>query len=109
MKTYKNFINEIHYQDKFSKGFLDFRKKWNKKKNQSYTYYVQFTNAKGDVLDRTSYEDTNHSDPVGNYGYPLKYVIDYPMDIWYGVNARHLRVLEKFLMLFFFDFNLHYL
>lgn len=89
--TFKTF--EIRYEDRLPKGYHSFRKDWNKHKNE-YGYYVQFTNFKGDKLDKSSYVSPDHSDPKGNYGYPLKYVVDYPMDIWYGINAKFLRVLE---------------
>ena len=80
-------------KDKYPQGFHDFFKKW--KKHKSKNYYVQFSNHKDNTLDKTSYSDPTHSDPKGNYGYPLQYVIDYPMDIWYGANAKYLRVLES--------------
>jgi hypothetical protein len=84
---------EIHYKDKYNDEYEKFRKEWSKYKNR-HGYYVQFTNYKNDMLDKTSYASTDHTDPKGNYAYPLKYVLDYPMDIWYGANAKYLRVLK---------------
>lgn len=92
MKHLKLF--ELHYTDVFSKNFITFREKYNKQKNNK-NLYVQFTNHKGDVLDRTAIKNPSHSDPTGNYAYPLKYVIEHPSDLWYGMDAKHLRILEK--------------
>jgi GNAT superfamily N-acetyltransferase len=83
---------EVHYTDVYPKGFQQFIKEWRGKKG-SYDLYVQFTN-KGDVLDRSSVAVPDHQDPTGNYGYPLKYVIDHPADIWYGHGAKYVRVLQ---------------
>lgn len=71
---------------------------YNKYKARKYlsdkSLYVQFTN-KDNTTDKTFVENPNHSDPSGNYAYPLEYVIKYPADIWYGNNTSHLRVLRK--------------
>lgn len=91
---YKRLFTEAHYTDIFAKQFQDFRKKWGKQKNDS-DLYVQFTNHNDNTLARGIFNDPNHSDPAGVYGYPLKYVIDYPADIWYGNNASFLRVLSR--------------
>jgi hypothetical protein len=92
MKHLKLF--ELYYSDVFSKNFITFREKYNKLKNNK-NLYVQFTNYKGDVLDRTAILNPSHSDPTGNYAYPLKYVIEHPSDLWYGMDAKHIRILEK--------------
>jgi hypothetical protein len=78
--------------DIFSKTYFEFREKYKKVKD-SYLY-VQFTDYKQDMLDRTTFSNPNHSDPVGNYAYPLSYVINYPTDIWYGYNSKNIRILE---------------
>lgn len=90
MRSFKDHLQEVHYTDKYSKRFDEFRKKYRKAKG----LYVQFTNHAGDVLERNPYGDPNHSDPVGVYGYPIEYVINNPSDIWYGSDAQFLRVLE---------------
>lgn len=95
MKYISNYkIFEIHYKAKFNDEFQEFRKKWNKYKS-GYTYWVQFSNFKSDKLDKSIHNSPDHTDPIGNYAYPLRYVIDYPMDIWYGSDAKYLRVLEN--------------
>jgi hypothetical protein len=86
-------LKEAYYADYYPKAFQDFIKKWRGRKNEE-SLYVQFTSHHGDVLDKKAYENPQHSDPMGIYGYPLKYVIDYPADIWYGHGAKYLRVLE---------------
>lgn len=93
IKLYEDFIFEIHYTDMFSKKFQEFRTKY--LKNNNYNLYVQFTNFKGDKIDKTAYDSPDHHDPVGNYAYPLKYVLNNPADIWYGVNANYIRILER--------------
>ena len=98
MKYIKDFkLFELHYIDMFPKKFEEFRKKYNKisRTPEGRLLYVQFTNFKGDVLDRTSSETTDHTDPMGNYAYPLSYVINNPADLWYGMDANNLRILEK--------------
>jgi len=98
MKYIKDFkLFELHYIDMFPKKFEEFRKKYNKisRTPEGRLLYVQFTNFKGDVLDRTSSETTDHADPMGNYAYPLSYVINNPADLWYGMDANNLRILEK--------------
>ncbi len=98
MKFINSFqLFELHYTDIFPKKFEEFRKKYLKiSKSDTYnSYFVQFTNFKGDVLDRTSQENTDHNDPMGNYAYPLKYVVNNPADLWYGMDANNLRILKK--------------
>ena len=88
-------LKEVHFSDYYSKGFMEF---YNKYKNRKYlsdkSLYVQFTN-KDNTTDKTFVETPSHSDPSGNYAYPLEYVIKYPADIWYGNNTSHLRILRK--------------
>jgi hypothetical protein len=88
---------ELHYTDIFPKRFEEFRKKYIKisKTPAGKDMYVQFTNFKGDVLDRVSHESTDHADPMGNYAYPLSYVVNHPADLWYGMDANNMRILEK--------------
>ena len=90
MQRFKEFLTEVHYKDIYGKGFDDFMKKY---KGEKFLY-VQFTNHNSDKLERNPYESPNHSDPVGVYGYPISYVLKNPADIWYGRNAKFLRVLE---------------
>jgi len=85
---------ELHYVDKFPKKFTEFKRKY-AKLIKDKSYYVQFSNHKGDLLDKTAYDSPNHSDPVGNYAYPLAYVLNYPSDLWYGQNTENIRILQK--------------
>lgn len=87
-------INEAHYEDIYPKQFTVFRKKYLKIKSR-YHLYVQFSNHADNTLQKSAYDSPNHSDPVGIYGYPLDYVLKHPADIWYGKNAKFLRVLES--------------
>lgn len=91
---FQTLIQETRYEDYYSKRFVEFHKKWRKHKNNP-NLYVQFTNYAKDVLDRKPFENPKHSDPIGIYAYPLKYVIDHPSDIWYGNNASYLRVIKN--------------
>lgn len=91
--AYTKVIEETYFGDYYPKGFLELYNKWKKQKNDP-TLYVQFTSHQGDTLDKKAYEFPNHSDPMGIYGYPLKYVIDYPADIWYGHGAKYVRILK---------------
>lgn len=90
-------VNEVHYTDTYSKGFEDFRKKYISvvKQKMDSNLYVQFTNNASSTLEKSAYPNPDHTDPVGVYAYPLKYVIQHPADIWYGKNARYLRVLQS--------------
>lgn len=92
-KLVSNILSETHYTDIYPKAFLEFIKKYKKQKGDS-TLYVQFANFSSSTLEKTPYSTPDHSDPVGIYGYPLKYVIDYPADIKYGRSAKFLRVLK---------------
>jgi hypothetical protein len=80
-RPYRRLFQETSYKDIYAKAFQEFEKKWKKQKNDT-DLYVQFTNHNDNTLGRSIYADPNHSDPAGVYGYPLKYVIDYPADIW---------------------------
>lgn len=93
--NFKNWlIKEVHWTDIYPKSFTDFRKKYNKISKSEDDLYVQFTNFANDTLIKTAYEDPTHTDPVGTYAYPLKYVMSHPADIWYGRSAKYLRVLR---------------
>lgn len=85
---------EMFYTDIYGKGFDEFYKKY-KPLAKDEDLYVQFTDYKSTKEDKTVNENPDHSDFVGNYGYPLKYVIDYPADIWYGSKSKYLRVLRN--------------
>lgn len=92
---FKSWLNlqEVHYEDFYGSNFVDFRKKYLKLKNDNFLF-VNFSNYAKDILEKTPFKDPSHSDPVGIYAYPLKYVIDYPSDIWYASNAKYLRVIK---------------
>lgn len=85
---------EIYFKDIYGIEFDNFRKKYTKYKSDK-NYYIQFTDFKSDILDKSINLTPNHSDPAGNYAYPLSYVINNPADIWYGSNSKYLRVLKK--------------
>lgn len=89
----RELLSEIHYSDLYPKSFEEFRTKYRRHPNAA-RLYVQFSNHASDVLDRTAFQTPSHSDPVGVYAYPLKYVLNYPADVWYGQQAKYLRVLE---------------
>ena len=88
-------LNEVHWTDSFPKGFADFRKKYLQlsRAKQTYNLYVQFTHNNSN-MDRNAWQQTDHSDPVGTYGYFMDYVLKYPADVWYASGARYLRVLQ---------------
>lgn len=85
-------LDEVRFEDRYPKGFMEFYNKYKKVKNSKL--YVQFTNHAGSVEDRNAFQNPDHSDPVGVYGYPLSYVISHPSDVWYGGAAAYLRVIE---------------
>lgn len=89
-------LNEVAWQDLYPKAFAAFRTKYLKLQRQKKTtgLYVQFTSHKDNTMDRTAHQTPDHSDPVGNYAYPMDYVLKAPADIWYGKGARYLRVLD---------------
>jgi hypothetical protein len=104
--SFKLFLNEIHFSDIYPKGFQVFYKKWKSKKTNN-KLFVNFTSlSKVDLLDipipttntvvsnNSKEKAIQHSDPAGIYCYPLKYVIDYPSDIWYGRGAKYIRLFE---------------
>lgn len=86
-------ISEVHYKDYYGPKFDEFKKKYAKYKSDT-TLFVHFTDHSTDTLDRQAFANPNHRDPVGTYAYPLKYVIEYPSDIWYGSSARYIRVIK---------------
>jgi len=88
-------LQEINPSDQYGGEWDNFVKKYKKFKKDN-TLFVQFTNfATGNNLEKKAYDNPDHSDPIGTYGYPLKYVLDYPGDVWYGANAKYIRVLKN--------------
>lgn len=96
MKRFKTYLKEVSYKDYYHANFQIFRKKYLSQANKGLLndHYVNFTNHQSDLLDRTANPTPDHSDPVGTYGYPIKYVLKNPADVWYGANAKYLRVLK---------------
>jgi hypothetical protein len=86
-------LYEAHYTDLYPKGFQAFMKKYSKAPKQD-NLYIQFSNHKDNTMDRNAHLTPNHKDPVANYAYPMGYVVKHPADIWYGRDAKYLRVLE---------------
>lgn len=86
-------LTEMHYEDFYSKQFVEFRRKYSKMKKDT-SYFVNFNNFYDNILDKRVSPKQDHSDPAAIYAYPLKYVIDHPMDIRYGRNAKFLRVIK---------------
>ena len=98
-RLFRKLINEIHFTDYYGPAFVAFRKKYQKilksPEHHKLSYaYVNFSNFKDDKLDRTAAQITDHHDPVGTYCYPIKYVLEHPADIWYGGNAKFMRVIQ---------------
>ena len=89
----KNELTEVHYKDLYSKEFEAFRKKY--AKVPTYGMYVRFANIQMDKLDRNPFQNPDHQDPIGIYAYPLAYVLKHPADIWYGMQAKFMGVLES--------------
>lgn len=89
-------VSAVHYEDIYPRGFIEFRKKYLKllKSPERHDLWVQFTNFAPDPLQKNPHKDPDHRDPVGIYGYPLEYVLKHPADIWYGGQAKYLRVLK---------------
>lgn len=88
-------LKEARFEDVSPKGYMEFYEKYSKipVKDRS-DLYVQFTDHQPDTLQRSPYMNPDHSDPAGVYGYPLDYVLKYPSDVWYGSDAKFLRVLK---------------
>ena len=86
-------LNETHYKDFYSKQFEEFRTKYLKKKTDR-TLFVNFNNFYNNTVDKSFSPKLDHSDPSGVYAYPLKYVIDHPMDVRYGATGKYLRVIK---------------
>lgn len=87
-------LMEAHVDDMYPKQFKNFRQKYAKVRGKK-KLYVQFTNHKNNTLDKTAFNNpTDHNDFVGVYAYPLEYVLNFPMDVWYASNAKYLRVME---------------
>jgi hypothetical protein len=99
MKRFAQYITEVHFSDYYHKNFVAFRQKYLKlMKDYDFDqrkHFVQFTNYKEDKLDKTASQIVDHHDPIGTYGYPMEYVLKHPADIWYGYNAKFLRVLKS--------------
>jgi len=100
MKSFKNYISEVHYSDLFNQRFVEMRKKYMKLRREDPSaaakMYINFTNHVDNNMDRNPFVDNkliDHSDPVGIYAYPLNYVINHAADIWYGANAKYMRIL----------------
>ena len=86
-------LDELNFRDTYPKQFQEFMNDYKKYKN-SDLYYVQFSDHATNIIDKRMYDAPDHTDPMGIYGYPLKYVIEHPADIWYGKKAKYLRVLK---------------
>jgi hypothetical protein len=89
-------VNEVHYTDLMPQAFDEFRKKYAKiiKQGGGRDLYVQFT-VNDNEMNRTAWQNPDHSDFVGTYAYPIGYVLSHPADIWYGRSSRYLRVLQN--------------
>ena len=85
-------LSETHYKDFYSKQFDEFRTKY--LKNTDRLLFVNFNNFYNNTVDKSFSPKLDHSDPSGVYAYPLKYVIDHPMDIRYGATGKYLRVIK---------------
>jgi hypothetical protein len=94
MAAFKQFLAEMKFTEVMPKGFKEFHDKYKTKQFKDEHLFVNFSNHIGNVDDKTSYANPDHHDPQGTYGYPLKYVIDHPSDLMYGVSAKFLRVLQ---------------
>jgi hypothetical protein len=88
----ESLIQEVHWGDVWPEGFKKLMAEW--KGKHTHGLYVQFTNV-ADPLSKSANPEPSHSDPVGNYGYPLDYVLSHPADIWYGHGTRYARVLRS--------------
>lgn len=86
-------LNETHYEDFYSKQFVQFRDKYFKKRTDRQLF-VNFNNHYDNTLDKSFSPNLDHVDPSGVYAYPLKYVIEHPMDVRYGATGKFLRVVR---------------
>lgn len=89
-------LDEVRIEDASPNQFMVFLKKWRAfaRKNSVYNYWVHFSNFRTDTTDKKFMDTPDHSDPVGLYVYPMKYVLSHPSDIWYGMKAANLFVIE---------------
>lgn len=87
-------LTELKWNDIYGGDFEAFRKKYNKVKSD-VDLFVHFSNYRNHPDNKTAHANTDHTDPMGVYAYPLKYVIDHPADIWYGANAKFLMVMRR--------------
>jgi hypothetical protein len=90
---YRDILNEISFRDAYPRPFSRFYDRYAALASRR-DIYVNFTDAVGNTLDKSFSPRPNHGDPSGLYAYPLNYVIDHPMDIQYGQQARYLRVIQ---------------
>ena len=89
-------LDEIRIEDSSPKQFMAFLKKWRAfaRKNSVNDYWVHFSNFRSDTTDKKFADSPDHTDPIGLYVYPMKYVLSHPSDIWYGIKAANLFVIE---------------
>jgi hypothetical protein len=90
-------LTEVRYEDIYPKAFVQFREKWAAVPREQWEgLYVNFGNFNNDALQKTAYKNpADHHDPAGIYAYPLDYVIDNPSDVWYGQQAKYLRLMRS--------------
>lgn len=91
---------ELRTLDTAPKSFLDFLKKYRKlqreRRHETYGMYVNFTNMRDSVDDKNAADPNgSHDDPKGIYTYPMDYVLKHPADLWYGMNTRHMFVIQS--------------
>lgn len=89
----REFITEVGFRDLYPRAFTAFHDKYAPLAGRG-DIYVNFTDAVGNVLDKSFSPKPNHADPRGLYAYPLDYVVNHPLDIAYGQQARYLRVVQ---------------
>lgn len=90
---FREIITEVSAEDLYPKSFAEFRARYQPHIGD-HSLYVNFTDAVGNVLDKSFSPKPNHADPQGLYAYPLEYVLNHPADIAYGQQARYLRVIR---------------
>lgn len=90
-------LNEVYWTDIYPNSFKEFRKKYLPllRAKKLAGFYVQFSDFANTTIDRNPSPVQDHSDPQGVYAYPIEYVLQYPADIWYGNDAKYMRVLES--------------